>query len=56
MVRESRSLSLKTLRVTPIHDAANQNPVYLTHARDLSEGAAKMSVSTGPLWTSAAAP
>lgn len=54
--RESRSLLLKTLRVTRIYDEANQTLVYLTHARELSEGSAKMSISTVPLWNSGAAP
>lgn len=53
---ESRSLLLKTLRVTRIYDEANNSLIYLTHARELSEGSAKMSISTVPLWNSGVTP
>jgi CreA protein len=52
--RESRSLLLKSLRVTRIYDEAHQTLIYLTHARELTEGSAKMSLSTVPLWKSGA--
>ncbi len=52
--RESRSLLLKSLRVTRIYDEAHQTLIYLTHARELTEGSAKMSLSTVPLWNSGA--
>jgi CreA protein len=52
--RESRSLLLKSLRVTRIYDEAHQTLIYLTHARELTEGSAKMSLSTVPLWNAGA--
>ncbi len=50
--RASRSLILKTLNVTRIFDQKNQVLIYLTHARELSQGSAKMSISTVPLYGS----
>lgn len=47
---EGRSLIFKSLKVTRIYDAKNQVLVYLTHATELTDGSAKMSVSTVPLW------
>ncbi|MES2845249.1 MAG: CreA family protein [Pseudomonadota bacterium] len=52
--RESRSLLLKSLRVTRMYDEAHQTLIYLTHARELTEGSAKMSLSTVPLWNAGA--
>ena len=49
---ESRSLVFKSLRVTRIFDEAHQTLVYLTHANELVEGSAKMSISTVPLYGS----
>lgn len=46
----SRSLIFKSLRVTRIFDEANQTLIYLAHANELSEGSAKMSLSTVPLY------
>jgi CreA protein len=54
--RESRSLLFKTLRVTRIYDEANNTLVYLTHAAELTEGSAKMSISTVPLWNTGVTP
>lgn len=48
--RESRSLVFKSLRVTRIFDEANQTLIYLAHASEVSEGSAKMSLSTVPLY------
>jgi len=48
--RESRSLVFKSLQVTRIFDEANQTLIYLAHASELSEGSAKMSLSTVPLY------
>ncbi len=48
----SRSLIFKTLNVTRIFDAKNQVLVYLTHANELTQGSAKMSISTVPLYGS----
>jgi CreA protein len=47
---EGRSLIFKSLRVTRIFDAENQVLVYLTHANEVTDGSAKMSISTVPLW------
>lgn len=46
---EGRSLILKLLRVTRIFDEENGVLVYLVHANELSEGSAKMSISTVPV-------
>jgi len=48
--RQSRSLVLKSIRIKRIYDEANQTLIYLAHARELTEGSAKMSISTVPLW------
>jgi CreA protein len=47
---EGRSLIFKSLKVTRIYDEKNQVLVYLTHATELTNGSAKMSISTVPLW------
>lgn len=46
---EGRSLLFKSLRIKRIYDAENRVLVYLAHASELSEGSAKMSMSTVPL-------
>lgn len=53
---QRQSLLLKTLSVTRIFDEANNTLVYVAHAREVTEGSAKMSISTVPLWQSNAAP
>ena len=50
----STSLVFKSLNVTRIFDQKNQVLIYLTHANDLAQGSAKMSISTVPLYGSAA--
>lgn len=50
--RERRSIILKTLRIKRIFDEDNQTLIYLAHARELTEGSAKMSISTVPLYGS----
>lgn len=50
--RERRSIILKTLRIKRIFDAENQTLIYLAHARELTEGSAKMAISTVPLFGS----
>ena len=50
--RESRSLIFKSLSVTRIYDAQNKVLVYLTHANEVTEGSAKMSILTVPLYNS----
>ena len=47
---EGRSLVFKSLRVTRIYDEKNDTLIYLAHARQVTEGSAKMSISTVPLW------
>ena len=47
---ERRSLIFKSLRVTRISDERAQTLIYLTHATELVEGSAKMSISTVPLY------
>lgn len=44
--RESRSLFFKTLRVKRIYDEGSNTLIYLSHASDVGEGSAKMSMST----------
>ncbi|SMX34052.1 CreA family protein [Actibacterium lipolyticum] len=48
--RERRSIILKSLRIKRIFDEENQTLIYLAHARELTEGSAKMSISTVPLY------
>ena len=48
--RQGRSLVLKSLRMKRIYDEANQTLIYLVHARELTDGSAKMSISTVPLY------
>lgn len=48
--RQGRSLVLKSLRIKRIFDQGNNTLIYLVHARELTEGSAKMSISTVPLW------
>lgn len=48
----SRSIILKSLRVKRIFDEANQTLIYLAHAAELTDGSAKLSISTVPLYGS----
>ncbi len=48
--REGRSIILKSLRIKRIFDQENQTLIYLAHAQELTEGSAKMSISTVPLY------
>lgn len=47
--KQSRSLIWKSLRVTRIYDAVNNELVYLAHAREIQLGSGKMSLSVVPL-------
>ena len=47
---ERQSIIFKSLRVTRIFDEENQVLIYLVHANEVSQGSAKMSISTVPLW------
>tara|TARA_R110002110_G_scaffold355701_4_gene565318 strand:- start:158 stop:631 length:474 start_codon:yes stop_codon:yes gene_type:complete len=49
---ERRSIIFKTLRVKRIFDETNQTLIYISHARDVQNGSAKMSMSTVPLFGS----
>ncbi len=46
---EGRSLLLKSLKVRRVYDEANQVLIYLSHGSELTEGSAKISISTVPL-------
>ena len=52
----SRSLIFKSLHVKRIYDEKNQVLVYLAHADQVSEGSAKMSISTVALLPEEALP
>jgi CreA protein len=47
--RASRSIILKSLRVKRIYDEANRTLIYVAHARELTQGSAKVSISTVPI-------
>ena len=49
--RTSRSIILKSLRVKRIFDEANQTLIYVAHAAELTDGSAKVAISTVPLYT-----
>ena len=51
---ERQSIIFKSLRVSRIFDEENQVLIYLVHATQVTEGSAKMSISTVPLWTATA--
>ena len=51
---ERQSLVFKSLRIKRIFDEGNQTLIYLAHARQLTDGSAKMSISTVPLYGSGA--
>ena len=54
--RERQSIILKSIRVKRIWDEPNQTLIYLAHATELTQGSAKMSISTVPLYGSGTAP
>lgn len=47
---ERRSVIFKSLKIKRIFDAENNTLVYISHARDVQNGSAKMSMSTVPLY------
>lgn len=47
---ERRSVVWKSLSVKRIFDKKNQTLVYISHAREVQNGSAKMSISTVPLF------
>ena len=48
--RAGMSLIWKKLVVTRIYDKANDTLIYLIHTREVTEGSAKMAISTIPLY------
>ncbi len=50
--KTSRSIILKSLRVKRIFDEANQTLIYVAHAAELTNGSAKVAISTVPLYAS----
>lgn len=48
--RQGMSLIWKTLAVNRIYDKDNNTLVYLVHTRELTDGSAKMGISTVPLY------
>ncbi|OLP61321.1 CREA protein [Xaviernesmea oryzae] len=48
--REGMSLIWKKLVVNRIYDKTNNTLIYLAHSRELTDGSAKMSISTVPLY------
>ncbi|MEJ6397913.1 CreA family protein [Yoonia sp. 208BN28-4] len=52
--RERQSIVLKSVVVKRIFDADNNTLIYLAHASELSQGSAKMSISTIPLYETGA--
>ncbi|MDI7863803.1 CreA family protein [Rhizobiaceae bacterium n13] len=48
--RQGMSLIWKTLAVNRIYDKANDTLIYLVHTRELTQGSAKMGISTVPLY------
>lgn len=55
MFSERRSIVLKALRIKRIFDQRNQVLIYLAHAAEVTDGSAKMSISTVPLYQPGAA-
>ncbi len=47
---ERRSIIWKSLSVKRIFDAKNETLIYISHAREVKDGSAKMSISTVPLF------
>ena len=47
---EGRSLIFKSLRVKRIYDEESRVLIYLAHANEVTEGSAKMAISTVPLF------
>lgn len=45
-----RSIVFKSLRIKRVYDEKNQTLIYVAHARELTQGSAKVSISTVPLY------
>ncbi len=50
--RTSRSVILKSLRVKRIWDEDHQTLIYLSHSAEITDGSAKVAISTVPLYGS----
>ena len=48
--KEGRSLIFKKLVIDRVYDKDNETLIYLAHTREITEGSAKMSMSTVPLY------
>ncbi|MBB4122304.1 CreA family protein [Martelella radicis] len=48
--KQGRSLIFKNLVINRIYDRTNNTLIYLAHTREITEGSAKMSMSTVPLY------
>lgn len=48
--RTSRSIIFKSLRVKRIYDENNSTLIYVAHAAELTDGSAKVAISTVPLY------
>ena len=48
--KERTSLIWKSIKVTRVYDEKNQTLIYLSHASQVADGSAKMSLSTVPLF------
>jgi len=48
---ERRSIIWKSIKITRIYDAGNKTLIYISHARDVQNGSAKMSLDTIPLYS-----
>ncbi|WP_300030678.1 CreA family protein [uncultured Roseobacter sp.] len=47
---ERRSIIWKSLQIRRIYDAQNRTLIYISHAREVQNGSAKMAISTVPLF------
>ena len=47
---QRQSLIWKSVKVTRVYDAKNKTLIYLTHATQVQDGSAKMSIATVPLY------
>lgn len=52
--KQSKSIFFKTMKVRRIYDAENQSLLYLSYTTKETEGSFKHSLSTVPLWGTAA--
>lgn len=48
--KEGRSLIFKKLVIDRVYDQNNETLIYLAHTREITEGSAKMAISTVPLY------